>query len=105
MSPVTERIVKADTTSLLQQAHFLHPTQQMVQREAAIPFRGLVGSVLHLATVLEFISICTIVLVRYRVASKGGAENSKNKLICITVFTTVFHKVMRSRPARNQNVK
>lgn len=36
MSPVTERIVK----SLLQQAHFLHPTQQMVQRHSFLRSDG-----------------------------------------------------------------
>lgn len=44
MSPVTERIVKADTTSLLWKAHFLHPTQGMVQRRAD-PSLGLAHDV------------------------------------------------------------
>jgi len=98
MSPVTERIVKADTTSLLQQAHFLHPTQ-VVQRVAATPSSGPAGKALYLTTVLRCINFHTIVLVT-GTGLQARVEQKTQKLISVTNFTTIFHKVMRSRPVR-----
>lgn len=79
MSPVTERTVKADTTSLSQEVHFVHCTQE--HRQAASPPSGPVRSILCLATAHRSyqLSHCNFGY-RCRFASEGGTETHRDRL-------------------------
>lgn len=88
MSPVTERTVKADTTSLSQEVHFVHCTQiEHRHRQPVLPQVWYAASYAWLQPV-EVINFHTAILVT-GAGLQARAKQKHTETACITDFTTV----------------
>lgn len=106
MSPVTERTVKADTTSLSQQVRFVHFTQQEYRyRQPVLPqvWYAAFSAWLQPLRVIRF----RIVILVTGGGLKARAEQKHTKAACITDFTSasVGRKLTCKKWKRNTHFK